>query len=169
MGGAVDAAVLMSMGQVDEAMDVMEQVEILRPTCDVTFGLEGSLRRYMGQWEEAVDLLDVAMRLTGINKPWYPTVKACSLFIGKRLEQASEVAETVLEYQPHNLEALLVLTATQVELGMDRRAQATAELIRDRFPSVDVEAWLDRSPYQNNEIVERWKADLLSAGLVGAA
>ena len=70
----------------------------------------------MGQWEKAIGLLDVAMRLTGVNKPWYPTVKACSLFIGGRTEQAMSVAEMVLEYQPHNLEALLVLAAAQVEI-----------------------------------------------------
>ena len=41
---------------------------------------------------QAVDLLDVAMRLTGVNKPWYPTVKACSLFVGGRVEEAASVA-----------------------------------------------------------------------------
>jgi hypothetical protein len=39
--------------------------------------------------------------------------------MGGRIEQAASLAERVLEYQPHNLEALLVLTADLVELGMD--------------------------------------------------
>ena len=72
----------------------------------------------------------------------------------------------VLEYQPHNLEALLVLTAAQVELGMDRRAKATTEIIRELFPSVDVKVWLDKSPYQNKEWIERWKKDLAMAGMI---
>ena len=114
----------------------------------------------------AVDLTDRAMRLTGVNKPWYPTVKACSLFMGGRVEQAASVAEMVLEYQPHNLEALLVLTAAQVELGLDRRARATAELIRERYPSVDIAEWLDRNPYQGKDMVDRWKEDLVSAGAI---
>ncbi len=113
-----------------------------------------------------MELLDVAMRLTGINKPWYPTVKACSLFMGGRVDQAASIAETVLEYQPHNLEALLVLAAAQVEMGLDRRAHATTELIKQRFPSVDVEAWLDRNPYQSDAMVARWKDDLTSAGVL---
>lgn len=106
------------------------------------------------------------MRLTGVNKPWYPTVKACSLLMGGRVEQAASVAEMVLEHQPHNLEALLVLTAAQVELGLDRRARATAELIRERYPSVDIAEWLDRNPYQGKEMVDRWKEDLVSAGAI---
>jgi class 3 adenylate cyclase/tetratricopeptide (TPR) repeat protein len=166
MAQAVEAAILMSQGREEEALDAMDHLEIIRPTCDVTYGLEGSVRRYLGQWEKAVDLVDVAMRLTGVNKPWYPTVKACSLYIGGRHEQAASVAEMVLEHQPRNLEALLVLTAAQVEMGMDRRARATADVVRERFPSVDVEAWLDRNPFQDPEIVERWKQNLAAVGTI---
>jgi adenylate cyclase len=168
MARAVDAAVLMAMGQVDDAMEAMEQIQIMRPTCDVTYGLEGSLRRYLGEWEKAVDLLDVAMRLTGINKPWYPTVKACSLFVGGRLEQAASIAQSVLDFQPNNLEALLVLAAAQAELGLERRAQATAATIRERFPTVDPAAWLDASPFVDAAVVDRWKADLVRAGAIPA-
>lgn len=78
------------------------------------------------------------------------------------------MAEMVLEYQPHNLEALLVLTAAQVELGLDRRARATAELIRERHPAVDVGAWLDGSPYQGRDVIDRWRQDLVSAGAIPA-
>ena len=166
MARTVEAAVLMSQGKGEEAIETIEKVEILRPTCDVTFGLEGSVRRYLGQWEKAVDAVDVAMRLTGVNKPWYPTVKACSLFMGGRAEQAASVAEMVLEYQPNNLEALLVLTAAQVEMGLDRRARATADQVKERFPAVDVEEWLDRNPYQDHDLVARWKRDLVVAGVI---
>jgi adenylate cyclase len=166
MAQAVEASILMSEGRHEKALAVVEQLEIIRPTCDVTYGLEGSVRRYMGQWEKAIDLLEIAMRLTGINKPWYPTVKACSLFIGGRIEQAASVAEMVINYQPQNLEALLVLAAAQKEMGMNRRAKATTEIIRGRFPAVDVAAWFDKSPYQIKEVVERWKKDLASAGAI---
>ncbi len=166
MARTVEAAVLMSQGKGDEALAAMEKVEIVRPTCDVTYGLQGSVRRYLGDWEEAIDLTDTAMRLTGVNKPWYPTVQACSLYMGGRVEQAASVAEMVLEHQPNNLEALLVLAAAQVEMGLDRRARATAELIKERFPSVNVESWLADNPYQEREMVDRWKRDLVSAGVL---
>jgi adenylate cyclase len=168
MSQAVEAAVLMSRGEVDAALARLDNLEIVRPTCDITFGLEGSVRRFMGQWEQAVELLDTAMRLTGINKPWYPTVKATALFVGGRLDEAASLAEGVLEYQPNNLEALLVLAAAQSELGLERRARGTGELIKSRFPSVDVGDWLERNPYQRRELVERWKGDLVSAGALNA-
>jgi class 3 adenylate cyclase len=166
MSMAVDAAALMSLGRVDEAMRAMDGLEAIRPTCDVTYGLEASVRRFFGEWERAVELLDLAMRLTGINKPWYPTVKAASLYVGGQLERASALAEALLEYQPNNLEALLVLAASQMELGMERRARATAQLAAERFPSVDPAAWLDGNPYQRREVVARWKQQLARAGMV---
>lgn len=163
------AALMMEHGDAANALDVVESVEMNRPTCDVTFALAGSVRRYMGQWEQSVDLLDRAMRLTGVNKPWYPTVKACSLYIGKRNEAAASIAESVLEYQPRNLEALLVLAAAQVELGLERRARATAAIIKDRFPAVDVAAWLEARPYQDHDLVAGWRESLAKAGLVDSA
>ncbi len=87
--------------------------------------------------------------------------------MGGRIEQAASVAEMVLEHQPHNLEALLVMTAAQVELGLDRRARANADLIRERYPTVDIAEWLDKNPYQDKEMVNRWKEDLVSAGAIG--
>lgn len=161
MSQAIEGAVLMSLGRQEEALEAIEQLEISRPTCDVTYGLEGSIRRYLGQWEKSVDLLDTAMRLTGINKPWYPTVKACSLFIGEQVQDAMTVAEVVLDYQPNNLEALVVLAAAQVELGMNRRAQATIRAIRQKHPVVDAVAWLDSNPYTDIERLKLWK-DALS-------
>jgi adenylate cyclase len=166
MARAVEAAILLSQGDTERAVRTMETVRIERPTCDVTFGLEGSIRRYLGQWQKSIDSLDVAMRLTGMTKPWYPTVKACALYHGNKMEEAAATAETVLEYQPNNLEALLVLAAAQKELGLERRARATAQLVRDRFPSIDVGDWIDSNPYQVEEIVQRWKSDLASIDLL---
>lgn len=163
---AIEAAIHMAQGMVDEALEDLEEVRITRPTCDITYGLEGSVRRYLGEWERSVELIDTAMRLTGVNKPWYPTIQSCSLFLGGRAERASEIAEGVLEHQPNNLEALLVLTAAQHEMGLDRRARATAELVRERFPAVDVADWIDRNPYQVEEMVDRWKSDLTAVGLI---
>jgi hypothetical protein len=166
MSRAVEAAILITEGRHEEALALVEQLGIIRPTCDVTYGLEGSVRRYLGQWEKSIERMDTAMRLTGVNKPWYPTVKACALFIGGKVEQAAAVAEMVLDHQPHNLEALLVLVAALVELGMTRRARATTDMIKTRFPAVDVAAWLDRNPYRIEALVERWKRDLISAGVI---
>lgn len=166
MGRMVQAAVLMSKGRGQEALEAVEGIDILRPTCDATFGLEGSVRRYLGQWDKSVDLEDRAMRLIAVAKPWYATVKGCSLYLGGRPEEASVVIEQVLDHQPNNLEALLVLAGAQAELGLERRARATADQVRQRFPGVDIADWLDSRPFDDKREVERWRSSLTKAGVL---
>ena len=48
MSNAVQAAILLSQGRHEEALIKVDEAVIARPTCDVTFALEESVRRYMG-------------------------------------------------------------------------------------------------------------------------
>ena len=166
LGQTVMASILVAQGLPDNALETLEGLDIRRPTCDITFAVHGSVRRYLGQWEKAVDLTDTAMRLAAINNPWYPTIQASSLYMGGRLEEAASTAAAVVDYQPNNLEALLVLAAAQQEMGMERRARATAEMIKDRYPATDVDEWFSENPYQVPELVERWKTNLKAAGVI---
>lgn len=159
------AAVCLEEGSAEEALEQAESALIVRPTCDVTYAMEASVRRYLGQWDEAVALIDHAMNLSPVTKPWYPTVLASSYYIGGRYEEAAATADEVVSYQPNNLEALLVLAAAQAALGLDRRAHATAQLIKDRFPQTRRDEWLDSNPYQDEAFVDRWRRDLERAGL----
>ncbi len=168
LSSMVEAAILLDEGKPDQALEKAESAHITRPTCDVTYALEGSVRRYLGQWDRALELIDRAMKLTPVTKPWYPTVQACTLYMGGNPEDAATVAEAVLEHNPQNLEALLVLAAAQEALGLDRRAKATAALIRDRFPTVEADAWLSRNPYRDPEMVDQWRKDLAQAGVIPA-
>ena len=51
---------------------------------------------------------------------------------------------------------------------MERRARATAETIKERFPNVNVEDWLASNPYQDREMMEAWRRDLVEIGLIDA-
>ena len=160
------AAVELEDGDAAAALDGIARAKILRPTCDLTWAMEGSIRRYLGQWEQAVVLIDQAMGLSPVNKPWYPTVLASSYYVGQKYEQAAAVAEEVLEHQPKNIEALLVLAASQSHLGLDRRARATGATIAERFPDADTSQWLLSNPYQDDEFMDPWRHDLENAGLL---
>lgn len=164
----VQAAILLSRGHHDEALEMVNSTEISRPTCDITFGLQGSVHRYMGEWEKSLEKVETAMSLTPVVKPWYPTIQACDYFMADKLERAAATAEAVLEYQANNLEALLVLAAVQVRLGLERRARATASKIREEFPLVDVGEWLDKNPYKDEAMLSAWRDDLAQIGLIEA-
>jgi hypothetical protein len=106
------------------------------------------------------------MRLSAVTPPWYPAVQACALFMAGRLDSAQAIAEEVVQYHPNNLESLMVLVAAQLELGLERRAQATADLIRERLPGVDIVKWIEGRPYKDPEPMRRWRVDLARVGLV---
>jgi adenylate cyclase len=165
LASMIMAAITLAQGDAESALDRVTSAKVTRPTCDLTWAVEASVRRYLGQWEEAVELVDQAMGLSPVNKPWYPTVLASSYYVGGRYEQAAAVAEEVLEFQPQNIEALLVLAASQSELGLERRARATGNLIRERFPQANISEWLTSNPYQDDRFIERWMKDLKGAGL----
>jgi adenylate cyclase len=165
LASMIIAAITLAQGDADGALAQIASAKVTRPTCDLTWAVEASVRRYLGQWEEAVELVDQAMELSPVNKPWYPTVLASSYYVGGRYEQAAAVAEEVLEFQPQNIEALLVLAASQSELGLERRARATGDLIRERFPQANISEWLASNPYQDDEFIDKWKTDLEGAGL----
>jgi adenylate cyclase len=167
LSGMVLGATHLLRGRPEQALEIIEQVQITRPTCDLTYALEGDVRRYLGQWDRSVELLDTAMRLSALTPEWYPSVQACSMFLGGRLDSAGATAEEVIEHNPNNLEALMVLAAVQSELGLERRARATADLIRDRFPDTDIDAWLEGHPFVDHGVIERWRKDLVGIGLLG--
>ncbi len=165
MGHVIQGAIHIDRGMPDEALASIETAMVTRPTCDLTHALEGSIRRYLGDWRRSVELLDRAIKLSAVTPPWYATVQASALFQGRHLDLAGETAEEVVEHQPDSLEALLILAAVQAEMGLDRRARATAERARAQFPTVDFDRWLEHHPYTDRALVERWRESLTTAGL----
>jgi len=154
IGGNLDAALA-------EARVALQR----RPTCDVTFIVEASVQRYLGAWEAAIQACRRALELVSTPQPWHCTVLASAYYIGQRYDDAAETAEHLLQAEPNNLEALLVLAAAQQALGLPRRAHATIVSIVDRFPDarrVDLAA---RYPYRDHKILQRWNTHLAAAGL----
>jgi adenylate cyclase len=152
-------------GDLDAALSEARAALQRRPTCDVTFVVEASVERYLGAWEAAVEACRRALELVSMPQPWHRTVLASAYYVGERYHEAAEVAERVVQAEPNNLEALLVLAAAQQGLGLPRRARATAATIIDRFPHVRCEDLAAHHPYRDPAILRRWGGHLAAAGL----
>jgi len=159
------AALALGSGDGETAVAAAEKAIQRRPTCDITFAISGSIRRYLGEWEDAVSLCQKAIRLSAMVKPWYPTVLASSYYVGEQYQEAADNAAQVLEVMPDNLEALLVLAAAQAALGFDRRARGTAEIITAKFPAIRRADLARLHPFQDPAIIDRWTRHLEQAGL----
>jgi tetratricopeptide (TPR) repeat protein len=158
---------LHSGSDLDAALIDAQRAVVRRPTCDVSFAVAASVHRYPGAWEPAVEECLRALELSPLPKPWFMTVLASAYYVGQRYHEAMDVAEQRVQAfsDSGDLEALLVLAASQQALGLTRRARATAQTIRDRFPGLRREDLSGRHPFRDPAILERWFAHLAAAGV----
>lgn len=147
------------------ALNAAEVALERRPSCDVSFGVLGSVQRYLGDWQSAVEACRRAQELSPLNHEWYGTIVASAYYVGERYHDAARSAERVIERQPDKLEALLVLAASQQALGLTRRTRATVVNLLERFPEVRREHLRERHPFRDPAILDRWMTHLAAAGV----
>lgn len=136
-----------------------------RPACDVTFGVAASVMRYLGRWEEAVDMATRAIRLSPFMSDWYRAVLANAYFVGEDYEIAAETAEGVVAGDEDNIEALLTLAAAQAALGRTRHATAAVKHAQKTAPRLSVSRLREELPYRDDSTKERFVGRLEEAGL----
>lgn len=146
-------------------LDVAEESLRRRPTCDVSFAVLGSVRRYLGEWRAAVQACDHALQLSAVGHPWFWTIEASAYYVGERYHEAAEIAERVVESHSGGREAMLVLAASQQALGLSRRARATVAALLDRFPGTRRGELPLRHPFRDPAVLERWDRHLADAGV----
>jgi len=162
----VAAALRLHAGEdLEPTLAAAQESLALRPTCDVSYMVLGSVQRYLGDWEAAVEACRHARELSPARMPWFATVQASAYYVGERYHDAVRIAEQVTERQPANREALLVLAASQQALGLVRRARATVATLLDHHPDVRRDELRRRHPFRDAEIIARWSAHLAAAGL----
>lgn len=166
LADVVYAQVLLAGGSVDEAAEAAERAFMQRKTCDATYAVKASVLRYLGRWEEAVDLVQQAIRMTPWPLPWYVTVLASALYVGERYQDVVDLLYGMAADDVVDVEALLLLAASQAAVGMVRTARGTADIVRMRHPSADVEELVRSHPFTDPAMGDRWLGHLAVAGLV---
>lgn len=123
------------------------------------------MRRYLGDWQSAVEACERAQQLSPLYDAWFDTIKASAYYVGERYHDAALTAERVVDRRLGNLEALLVLAAAQQALGLTRRAHATVGMLLDRFPDVRRDDLRRKHPFRDRAILDRWLGHLADAGV----
>jgi adenylate cyclase len=136
-----------------------------RPSCDLAFGVAASVMRYLGRWEEAVEMATRAIRLSPLMSDWHRSVLANAFFVGEDYELAADTAETVVADNESNTEALLTLAAAQAALGRRRHASAALKQARETTPGLSADRLRTDLPYRDESTKERFVDCLESAGL----
>ncbi|HXV32730.1 MAG TPA: hypothetical protein VD769_01875 [Gaiellaceae bacterium] len=165
VGHLVLAHVLVLERDWEGALDAAVKATEERPACDVTFGVAASVMRYLGRWEEAVELASRAIRLSPFMSEWYRAVLANAYFVGGDYEIAAETAEGVVAGDEDNVEALLTLAAAQAALGRARHASAAVKQAQETAPGLSADGLREELPYRDDSTKERFVGRLEEAGL----
>lgn len=147
------------------AFEAASKATAERPSCDLAFGVAASVMRYLGRWEEAVEMASRAIRLSPLMSEWYRSVLANAYFVGGDYELAADTAEGVVADNESNTEALLTLAAAQAALGRRRHASAALKQAQEASPGLSAQQLRAELPYRDDSTRERFVELLEEAGL----
>ena len=151
--------------QHERAIAEAERAIALDPNFADGYNNLGGMQMYAGRTEEAIALIEKAMRLN----PQYPLGYLVNLGVAYRTagrcEEAIPIFKKLAIRNPTHGPSHANLVICYVELGQldEARAQA-AEFMRVQ-PSFSVEDWRRRMPYKDPAVVERITAAWRKAGL----
>lgn len=152
----VRAQVHLWQGELTDPAGVAAALEHARPRCDATIAVRANILRYMGRWEEAAELARCAIDLAPLAPPWYIVVLASAWFVGDRHDLVVEALEPLVDAERADLEALLLLAASQAALGMERSAAATMGMVRSSWTDDEVDRVMSARRFLDGSITERW-------------
>jgi adenylate cyclase len=165
IGHTVLAHLLVQEHDWEGALETASKATAERPSCDLAFGVAASVMRYLGRWQEAVEMATRAIRLSPLMADWHRTVLANAFFVGEDYEAAAEVAEGAVADNEGNAEALLTLAAAQAALGRHRHASAALKQAQLAAPGLNADRLRADLPYRDQETKKRFVDSLVKAGL----
>jgi tetratricopeptide (TPR) repeat protein len=149
----------------DLAMAEIEKAFFVRPSCGGVHAVKANILNYMGNPTEAIELAKRAIRITPVFPMWYPTVLARAYYLCDRSEEASAVANEILNRSQDDLDALLILACASAVMGQMKDAHKTVrEIIRIK-PEFTLEEYAKLQPYKDQGILEKIIQILQIAGL----
>ena len=153
------------MRQWEKAIEACELAVSLNPNGADSIGILAIVLRTVGRVEEALAMLEKAIRLNPMPPDWLlHEFGSCYRLMG-RYDEAIAALRSVLDRNPDYLNSRLNLIATYVMSGKEEAARAEAAHVLRRSPDFSVERFLRDFPYKDHKVIDGLKECLLKAGL----
>jgi len=149
----------------DKAIAAAERTIALNPNGADGYAYLGFVLILSGRAEEAVKLIEKAMRLNPISPAQYLNSLGYAYRYLGRYEDAIEVHKRVLKHSPNNLLAHMWLTAAYNASGREQEARQQAEELLRLDPTFSLEQFAQIMALKDKAEAERFIADLRKAGL----
>ncbi len=151
--------------QHEEAIAELERVLALDPNdADGHAGL-AELMTFVGRAEEAIGLLQEAMRLNPHYPVWYLVTLGWSYGLLERYEEAIETLQRALIRNPDLFSTRIILASVYIETGRIEQARAEVEELLRISPEFSLQLLKERTPFKDQALLERSVEAMRKAGL----
>jgi adenylate cyclase len=162
---AVLGLIYLVMRQWDKAVEKCELSVSLSPNSADNIVYLAIVFRSVGRVEEALALLNKAVRLNPMPPNYYyHEFGSCYRLMGRH-DEAIVMLKTVLDRNPDFLNSRLNLIATYVMSGKEEAAHEEAMELLKQCPDFSVERFLMNFPYKDPKIIDSLRECWLKAGL----
>jgi len=151
--------------QHDKAIAEVERAIALDPNDAEGYAWLGETLSFVGRLEEAIGLIEKAMRLNPHYPPFYIFQLGEAYRYMGRYEEAMAAYKKALTRNPDLLPAHFGLAVSYSELGREEEARAEAAEVLRLNPKYSLEVWRQTTPLKDPAVLERMLAALRKAGL----
>jgi adenylate cyclase len=149
----------------EKALEEAEQEVALYPNFPDGMVLLGSTLTYVGRADEAVPLVEKAIRLNPRPPSHYLQILGACYQMSGRCEKAVAVLHRLLDKNPKHMPAQLILASCYALLGRDEEAREVAAEITRIQPNFSLASYATRLPHKNQADRELIVNSLRKAGL----
>ena len=154
-----------SKGENDKAIAEGERAMALDPGSTTVLVNYAASLRLAGRGEEAIPLLQKAIRLNPFGPPILYLDFGSALRIAGRYQEAVSALKKALQRAPDNIPAHINLTATYSLMGREKEARAETEEVIRLNPKFSLEQFAKIVPYKDQSQVDSLIDALRKAGL----
>jgi len=151
--------------QHDQAIAEAERAIALDPNDADSYAWLGATLDFAGRPEEAIGLIEKAMRLNPHYPPVYLFILGHSYYLMGRYEEAIAAYKKALTHNSRYSPAHQFLAAIYSELGREEEARAEAAEVLKISPNFSLEVLRQRLPFKDPAVLERMLAALRKAGM----
>ena len=164
MGGR---ALVYVVGNLDAGTALFDRALALNSNLAIAWNASGWLKSRLGHPELALEHLAQAMRLSPLD-PMMFNMKAgvaFAHFFAGRYDEASLLAEKILQERPNDGPALRIAAASNALGGRVLKAQSAMQKLRDMFPALRISNLNEQTPLHRLEDRASWANGMRIAGL----
>jgi len=165
IGHMLLTSVYLQNKQHEQALAAAERTFALAPNSAMACVVLGSTLNFVGRPEEAVGLMEKAMRLDPRSSAFYLWTLGQTYRLLGRYEEAIAAQKRALAINPNYLLCYVHLASMYGELSREEEARVATTEIRRLSPHFSIAALRPRLPYKDPAVVERILDGLRKAGL----